>query len=206
MWNVVLIVCLASGMTVAAKAAEPQAATVVFNPETIGSAEAALWQAYYARSHQQLAVGLFDLLQAQFKLSPEAADLVSADLAEASMLFLGSTGKYKEQVLPKLIAAYRRIHDEIGAEWSPEKAAAAELKWWVARRTPGANTPGKVGKYIADSYAVIYGVSNTWTRKAGALRAKAADIRDHGGQNADWDKIEKMLIVSYKYLRKGLVD
>jgi hypothetical protein len=40
--------------------------------------------------------------------------------------------------------------------------------------------------------------------RAGLLRAQAAALRDEGGANADWEKVEALLVESYQALGKGL--
>lgn len=85
-----------------------------------------------------------------------------------------------------------------------DAVARAELGWWVARRTPGRNSPAQVGAEIANLYALLYGKTNPNLQKAGLLRAKAAYLRDQGGNSPDWQEVERLLRESYEALVVGL--
>jgi hypothetical protein len=61
-----------------------------------------------------------------------------------------------------------------------------------------------VGHLIGVLYAKLYGTSNEHIAKAGLLRAQAAALRDAGGLDADWVRIEAMLLDSYTELRLGI--
>jgi hypothetical protein len=61
-----------------------------------------------------------------------------------------------------------------------------------------------VGRLIAELYAKLYGRTNADIEQAGLLRAQAAALRDAGGVNADWARVEQMLVESYTRLAKGI--
>lgn len=91
-----------------------------------------------------------------------------------------------------------------GASFDARAVARAELAWWVARRTRGADAPDQVGALIADEYALYYGRPVGDLREAGVLRARAAVLRDRGGAGADWTEVERLLDASYVSLRSAL--
>lgn len=66
-------------------------------------------------------------------------------------------------------------------------------------------------KLIILTFATIIGIGifarklqQTEFKNAGILRAQAAALRDSGGKNADWEKIEELLKESYIELEKGI--
>ena len=138
----------------------------------------------------------------QFGLTIFEAIDVSRNLANAATKFREATGAYESQTLPELVAAYTKIRDHSGAKFDPNEAAKAELAWWVARRTPGRDSPEQVGAEIAKLYAILYGSGKEEFRRAGLLRAQAAHLRDQNG--GEWDKVESLLRESYEILKSGI--
>lgn len=174
-----------------------------FNPDKIARAELEMWRAYYAGNEIKLATELVALFRNQFGLSLPVATRVGKLYAQAAMKFQAATGNYDEVVLPDLIEAYRLVQQTTGASFNPETAARAELAWWIARRTPGENSPEQVGRKIAELYAVLYGGNNPKLQNAALLRARAAALRDAGGANPDWVQIEVLLRESYSALQNA---
>jgi hypothetical protein len=43
--------------------------------------------------------------------------------------------------------------DWLHAGFDPRAVARAELAWWVARRTPGQDSPERIGRLMAEAYA-----------------------------------------------------
>jgi len=175
-----------------------------FDPSAIAKTETSLWRCYYNGSHFSMGMQLVTMLQGQFGLSQETAMLAGAELAQGTVIFYGTNDNYYKTVLPHLERAYTTVKKELKADWDPKEAARAELDWWVARRTPGKNSPENVGKEIAKLYAILYGETNEDIEKAGLLRAKAAALRDEGGKKADWKEVGKLLMESYATLLKGV--
>ena len=176
-----------------------------YNAARIAGHETRMWKAYYSGDRFALGKELVLLLCGQFGLSlPDAID-VGRDLAQATLTFRGS-GKddYAQKVLPVLERAYSKIKLKTDAKWDAGEAAAAELEWWVDRRTSSRSSPEIVGQSIAHLYAVLYGETNPEIEKAGLLRAQAAELRDAKGANADWTEIQRMLEESYGELVKGV--
>ncbi|MFQ5963485.1 MAG: hypothetical protein ACE5KZ_04285 [Candidatus Scalinduaceae bacterium] len=163
-----------------------------------------MWKAYYADNHRALWQELVKLLRSQFNISLLEAMDVGEPLARATMKFEKIKSNYKTMVIPDLELAYTRLKKIWGVSFNPKEAAYAELDWWVARRTPGIDSPEEVGRRIARLYALLFGKSQQDYEKAGLLRAKAAHIRDKGGKLCDWDKVELLLLESYRALQEAL--
>jgi hypothetical protein len=175
----------------------------LFDPDRIAAAEGRIWRAYYEKNLQRVGLELIDLLVGQFHLSPTDAFAVAVDLSSAVQAFQTTRSDYEAQVLPGLKSAYGRLKVLTNGTWDAEKAAQAELEWWVKRRTPGHNSPEEVGRSIAKLYKTLYGRSNANIDRAGHLRAKAARIRD---TNRDWPTVDKLLQESYRVLIRGIDD
>ena len=120
-------------------------------------------------------------------------------LARAASVFSGIRSDY-DRVLPDLETAYRIARDWTGASFDPASVARAELAWWVARRTPGEDSAEQVGHQIAEEYAQLYQAPSDCMAPAAALRAEAAHLRDIGGAQADWSKVEALLVQSFRAL------
>lgn len=175
-----------------------------FDPEVVARAETKMWQAYYTRDTHALGRELLTLMHEQLGLSYASAARLTFTLGKATMQFANARGDYETVALPSLTQFYRDTHGYTGGDWDPDAVAKAELAWWVARRTPGEDSAESVGAKIADEYQLLYGATNPDIEAAGLLRAQAAVVRDQGGDNADWERIESMLVDSYTRLKSGV--
>jgi hypothetical protein len=174
------------------------------NPDKVATAEVQMWKAYYSNDVMMLRRELLNLLRSHFGLSIMEAMNVCEPLALAAMKFDRAKSDYKSKVLPDLERAYVRLKNATGILYDPKEAARAELDWWVARRTPGIDNPEEVGRRIALLYTVLFGKSSQKFEQAGLLRAQAAHLRDKGGALCDWEKVERLLLESYRTLQDGL--
>lgn len=170
----------------------------------IATAECRMWKAYYALDAGEIHGELIKLLQAQFGISLDDAEPVARNLATAAMKFETGGLNNEAQIIADLVRAYRRIAVVTKRNFDPQKAAQADLAWWVARRPPGRNSPEEVGKLIGKLYTVLYGIEKPEFAVAGILRAQAAHIRDQGGMNCDWLAVENMLKNSYQTLLQAV--
>lgn len=175
-----------------------------FDPVETGRSEARMWQYYYTSRKAMLALEMFQFMREQFGASLKTAYEVAEPMARGASEFYGIREGYSERVLPSLEESYARLAIACGKDWDAKVLAEAELAWWVARRTPGENSPEQVGALIAKLYTLIYGVTNPDVEQAGYLRAKAAALRDEAGRNTDWDLIESLLVESYTSLQRGV--
>ena len=164
----------------------------------IAASETRMWKAYYQGDSRRLGMELFDLLRSQFGLTASQAMAVAEPLARAAMAFEDSLGDYESSVLPHLERAYGALREASRRSFDVSDVARAELSWWVARRTPGQDSPEEVGHRIALLYAALFGAPKPEFEEAGLLRARAALIRDRGGKNCDWAQVESLLVKSYQ--------
>lgn len=171
----------------------------------VGRSERLMWEAYYNGNHATIAKELVNVLQVQFGITVLDAASIADPLAKAAKAFAESTEGYEENVLPHLVTAYTQVQVASGMGFNPREVAAAELGWWVARRTPGQDDPNNVGKEIAKLYTAMYGTESGEILRAGMLRANAANKRDTNADNPPWDEIEIMLTEGYISLITGIM-
>jgi hypothetical protein len=175
----------------------------VFAPDRMAQLELQMWQAYYRKEKVRLFALLVTMLHEQNRYSWARALQAGTHLARAAATFGDARSGY-EQVEPDLAIAYRIARDWTGAGFDPAQVARAELAWWVARRTPGEQAPGNVGRLIASEYALLYEAPVERVAEAGLLRAEAGALRDEEGAQADWDRLGQLLRASYRSLHAAL--
>jgi hypothetical protein len=59
-----------------------------------------------------------------------------------------------------------------------------------------------VGQKIGELYVLLYGRNDSSLQSSALLRAQAAVLRDAGGQEPDWARIEALLQQSYRALQQ----
>jgi hypothetical protein len=173
-----------------------------FDPDKVARAETEMWKAYYAGNQTKLAVELMTLFRNEYGLSLTEAGRIGKLYAQAAIKFQPAQGNYDQTVLPDLIQAYAELKRDSNAGYDAEAAARAELAWWVARRTPGQNSAEQVGEKITALYVLLYGRNDPSLQSSGLLRARAATLRDAGGQEPDWAQVEDLLRQSYRALQE----
>jgi hypothetical protein len=176
-----------------------------FEPARLATLEVGMWQAYYGKQRVRLFSLLVTMLREQYHYSWATATIEGFHLARAAATFGDATGNY-EVVLPDLEAAYAKARSWTDAAFDPEAVARAELAWWVARRTPGENSPEQIGLLIAREYALLYETTPENVADAAYLRAKAAAMRDEQAAHPDWDTIGRLLRASYDELLLALAS
>jgi hypothetical protein len=175
-----------------------------FNPDAVGKAEAKMWQSYYTGNQPQLVLQLVQLLRKQYGLTAVEAAHVGEQFADAAMTFSSAREDYDAKILPSLTRGYTALKEASGSDFDPAQVARAELAWWVARRMPNEDSVENVGAKISELYATLYGGSHPALLEAGLLRARAAHLRDLGGENADWAEVESLLVQSYATLAEAM--
>jgi hypothetical protein len=187
-----------------------------FNDMEIASAETAIWQSYYSHDAHSVLKNMIVLLSDQYGISnPVVAQDVAEKFTHAYVKF-GKTPpaslpqKYNTDVLPLVIKAYEALKQATNATWNPEKAAAADLSWWVARRQNNTLDPEVVASKMLDLFHVLYGSKgNNHLARAAYLRSVAGRYRDQcqdrwGGVNPeDWTVVHLLLEKAYFELRHG---
>ncbi len=176
-----------------------------FDADRLADLELDMWQAYYRKERLRLFRGLVVTLREQYRYRWSDAVRAGSHLARAASTFGDARSDY-ERVLPDLEAAYDIARRWTGARFDPAAVARAELAWWVARRVPGQNSPEQIGSLIADEYALLYETSRDRVANPALLRARAARLRDDGGEAADWVTIAQMLRQSYRELAGAVRD
>ncbi len=174
-----------------------------FDPDATAVIETAMWQAYYRKQKVRLFVLLVRMLRHQYHYSWARAAQAGFHLARAASRFSEMRGDY-DRLLPDLERAFALGRRWTGAGFDPAQVARAELAFWVARRTPGHDSPAEVGFRIAELYARFYGVPRRQVLEAGRLRAEAAALRDRGGVEADWEEVARLLRKSFRSLHDAL--
>lgn len=172
-----------------------------FNPDKVAHAETEMWKAYYTGNQTKLAVELMSLFRNEYGLSLPEAARIGKLYTQAAIKFQAAQGDYDRAALPDLIQAYTALKRASNASYDAEAAARAELAWWVARRTPGQNSAEQVGRKITALYVLLYGHNDASLQSSGLLRARAATLRDVGGQEPDWAQVEDLLRQSYRALQ-----
>ena len=174
-----------------------------FDADRLASLETRMWQAYYAKQRGRLFGLLVTMLHEQYHYSWATAAVEGFHLARAAATF-GDLEDHYEVVLPDLEAAYGKVRAWTGSNFDASAVAHAELKWWVARRVPGRDSPEQVGQLIAEEYALVYESSPPAMAAPALLRAQAATLRDARADRPDWDTIGRLLRESYRELRLAL--
>jgi len=184
----------------------PSAARLDFDPAELAGRETRMWQAYYEKQPERVALELVAVLREQFGLSYAVSTLAARDFADAARLFRDSHDGYEATVLPPLERAYDRIQRARRARWDARAVARAELAWWVARRTPRQWDAESVGKAIGQLYVQLYDIDPAAALRAGRLRAQAAEIRTAGsyGGTVDWPRVRTRLTESYRELQGAI--
>ena len=175
-----------------------------YDAHYLASAETEMWKAYYSKDKSRLAWNLVQVLRRQFGISAYEASETGNLLADSAMKFKAAKPGQYDEALPDLIAAYSKVKEYSGLPFDPEKAAKADLAWWIDRRDPERNDPKTIGEGIAHLYEVMYGYKHSGFTRAGLLRAEAAHLRDQDRDNCDWVKVEELLLLSYNSLKDGI--
>jgi hypothetical protein len=198
--------CVGSMLTYALTATPPGPRTLRrFDPDRMADLELRMWKAYYAKERVRLFALLVTMLHEQNHYSWATAMHEGFFLARAAATFGDARANY-ERVLPDLESAYGIAQDWLHAGFDPPRVAHAELAWWVARRTPGQNSPERVGDLMADAFALLYEVPSARVETAALLRARAAALRDAEAEQPDWPAVGRLLQESYRHLHRAVAS
>jgi hypothetical protein len=175
-----------------------------FDPDRMADLETRMWQAYYSKENVRLFGLLVVTLREQYHYSWLTAATQGYHLARAAAAF-GNARAHYEVVLPDLEAGYATAKEWLRAHFDPAAVARAELTWWVARRTPGDDSPEHVATLMADAYALLYEVPRSTVMRPALLRAQAAALRDSAAEDPDWNAVALLLQASYRDLHTAIV-
>ncbi len=174
-----------------------------FDPDRTADLEVGMWQAYYDRHAVQLFKLLTIQMREQYHYSWARSVQTAFHFARAAARFAEMRDNYGT-VLPDLEQGYAIVQRWMHTRFDPAAVARAELAWWVARRTPGQESPDTVGRRIAEEYALIYSMPVERAERSGLLRAQAGALRDTGGKDADWATVSRLLHESWRDLHDAL--
>jgi hypothetical protein len=153
-------VVLIAGLVIYWLGATPSGRTLrQFDPDRMADLELRMWQAYYAKERVRLFALSVTMLHEQNHYSWVAATRQGLHLARAAATVGDARANY-ESVLLDLENADDIARDWLHAGFDPRAVARAELAWWVARRTPGQDSPERIGRLMAEVYARLYEVSH----------------------------------------------
>jgi hypothetical protein len=184
-----------------------------FDPDRLAFLELRMWKAYYRRQGLRL-FGLLVLAnREQAGVSWPRAVLAAAYLARAAVGFSRASTNY-ERYRADIVRGYRALG--LPASVDAEDVAQRELRWWIVRRELGLAAGDAAGAAITALYATMYGVPSDIVAEAGALRGRAAEVRDRGAAaDADgptgrgaayWPEVARLLRASYRSLLAAIAD
>jgi len=178
-----------------------------FNPDMVAKTETCMWQAYYRHHFLKLFILLLQLAHEQFQLSYFYALLISYPPASAAIYFRKNRGtEDKSIILKKLIKFYKNINNIAIDKFDYQKAAELELEWWLVDRYPERYQTSRRNA-LRDSIASIYNANPQNLTEYAEYRAQAMELQDQAEKEngeTDWDKVQSLLLISYRSLYKSI--
>jgi hypothetical protein len=175
----------------------------VFDPRRVAELELGMWQAYYQKENLRLFALLVVMLREQYRYTWARAATAGFLSRAARRAFRGNEAGLRDGPSRSAACVHHRQGLD-GGHYDPAAVARAELAWWVARRDPRMSSVDNVGRLISELYAVFYEGPAGRVAEAGRLRARAAALRDKGGDQPDWQTIRALLGRSYAILHGAL--
>lgn len=179
-----------------------------FDPVAVGRTEAVMWRAYYERRRLRLMMGLMLNANRDFGLSPFDSLRAGCAAAEAARTFQRSRSRREAQAaLPPLRRYFETLASATHSSFDADEAARLELEWWQKRRE--VRTARAYAAAVAQAAAYIYGADAASLARYAELRSAAMHLRDSKRRHitdADWRRIEVMLIEAYRALRAEVSD
>lgn len=181
-----------------------------FSPDEMAALEQEAWQAYYERRWPTLFQLLFRVTRDQFGLSAWQSIYPTYFGTRAQVVFArqGDAGGEAEAYMRSF---YEIVRQPSGGRYDPERAAAAELRWWVVHRNRASYPDTRaLTEALAGLYAEVYQVPAETVRPAAQHRADAMDISDRwvreGKDPASplLAEIRAELLESYRALKAAL--
>jgi hypothetical protein len=184
-----------------------------FDPDRLAALELAMWKAYYRRQGPLLFRLLVRANREQAGVGWLRAILAAFWLAWAAIRFGRSAGDY-QRFLPDVVRGYRLLG--LPREVDIDEVARRELQWWVVRREIGLEAGTAAGEAITALYSALYDMPEVAVAEAGALRGRAAEVRDRGASadpdgpsgpgDAYWPEVGDLLRASYRSLRGAVAN
>lgn len=178
-----------------------------FNPTKISKVETNMWEAYYKHNFFMLFVYLLQLAHEQFQISYFYALKISYPSASAAIHFRSHRGHEDKDLLQyKLEKFYKSINNIVNNKFDYKKAAELEVDWWLVDRYPNKYQITR-REALRDCMACIYNVNSEELTEYAEYRAQAMEVQDEAeakGLEADWNKINSLLLISYNSLYNKL--
>ncbi|MFN7925323.1 MAG: hypothetical protein U0Q16_34815 [Bryobacteraceae bacterium] len=177
-----------------------------FDGASVGRLEGRMWRSYYDRDRLALFLLLARNLREQFHLPFWQSHVASYYAARAAFVF--KQGKQRpdyEQALPILESYYRWVLP--GRD--PAPLAKVELEWWIIHRERTQYPPGSLQRTLVDLAAAVYGAPREVLAEHAELRTQAMILCDEKMaqgvvSEADWQRIEELLVQSWSSLHRAL--
>jgi hypothetical protein len=148
-----------------------------FAPETLASLEQEAWEAYYYRQWPRLFWLLLQVMRSQFGLS-WAQSVYGAYLNTRAQVIFARQGDLGGEAQAYMRQFYALVREPLGASYDVDRAAAAELNWWVVhRRRHEYADYTELVKAMAALYQEVYGVPAD-KLQAALGRVRAVDASD----------------------------
>jgi hypothetical protein len=181
-----------------------------FSPEEMASLEQQAWQAYYERRWPTLFWFLFQITRDQFGL-PFHEAIVPTYLGTRAQLVFAQRGDEGGEAEAYMRQFYAAVREPTGGRYDPDRAAAAEIRWWVVhrRRAEYPDTEALVDA-LADLSAEVYRIPVAAGRPAAEHRARAMELSDRwvrDGKNPEsplLGEIRAALLESYRALKAAV--
>jgi hypothetical protein len=181
-----------------------------FDPAVVAVLDTKMWRSQYERRPERLFFELAELMRRQFQLPILRSYLVAFHASRASFLFKeGRTQSEYEKALPELVSYYSAINKISTRRFDVQRAAKAELAWWIVHRERAQRGGGDLERALAEAAAALYGGSAGSFREYARERAEAMEIRDGKAKSGalregDWKAIYDHLHASWSSLHDAL--
>ena len=179
-----------------------------FNYEQVGKIETKMWIAYYRHNFLRLFFLLIHLIREQFGMNYFKAFIAGYYSASAAIIFrLGRGKENKEKIVKNLINIHKILSDNALEKFDYVKAGELEFEWWMIDRYPERYQVTRRDA-LKNSMACVFNVESNKLGEYANYRAEAMELQDtaeaENKKEADWSKVQSLLILSYKSLYETL--
>lgn len=179
-----------------------------FDAKSVAILDAKMWRSYYEKKPLKLFWQSAQLFRQQLKAPFWRSFNIAYHAAKAAFIFKdGNKRKAYDKALPNLEKFYTAVGRLSNRPLDVQAAAKQELEWWIIRRYREQHPPAEWTALQAQVASEIYGVPAARCETYAQKRTEAMLYRDELGEKiseADWQKIEGMLIVAWQRLAEAL--
>jgi hypothetical protein len=149
-----------------------------FNPRNAGLYEARIWRAYYDHNWPLALLLLYRLLRSQFGLTRTQA-LRAASWGILAAIAWVPENHVRARVGRLITRFYRVVRAATGADFDPEAAGAAELRYWaVHRELSGQRGRPELVAALAGISTAVCGLGYEQALPSALARAQACELVD----------------------------